>query len=116
MKNVQVIGLVALAVILTAGCAARHQDDLSMEGSSGMYSALDATAQVYSNPRAQAPVEDNPWRWAGFLGHPIGVALDYAVNRPFYALASAFPYIFGYTSEDALVDSGRPYLYDSGRR
>ena len=48
--------------------------------------------------------------------NPIGVALDYAVNRPFYALASAFPYIFGYTSEEALVDSGRPYLYDSGRR
>jgi hypothetical protein len=108
MKSVQIMGLVALAAILSAGCAARQETDIHLaQGGGGMYSALDATAQVYSHPRAQAPVEDNPWRWVGFALHPLGVGLDYAINRPIYALTSAFPYLFGYTSEDALVTSRR---------
>ncbi len=108
MKSMQVMGLVALMAILSAGCAARQQSDLNLvQGGGGMYSALDATAQVYSNPRAQAPVEDHPFRYAGFAVHPLGVALDYAINRPIYALTSMFPYIFGYTGEDALVTSRR---------
>jgi hypothetical protein len=106
MKSVQVIGLVALAVILTAGCATK-QENLTLTQGGGMYSALDATAQVYSNTRAQAPVDDNPWRWVGFALHPVGVVFDYAINRPIYALTSAFPYLFGYTSEDVLVSSQR---------
>lgn len=106
MKSVQVIGLVALAVILTAGCATR-ENQITLSQGGGMYSALDATAQVYSHPRAQAPVDDNPWRWFGFALHPFGVAMDYAINRPIYALTSAFPYMFGYTSEDVLVSSQR---------
>jgi hypothetical protein len=106
MKSVQVIGLVALAAILTAGCAAR-ENQITLAQGGGMYSALDATAQVYSNTRAQAPVDDNPWRWVGFALHPVGVVLDYAINRPIYALTSVFPYMFGYTSEDVLVSSQR---------
>ena len=109
MKNVQVIGLVALMALLAAGCATKGEDQVKLRqgGGMGMYSALDATAQVYSNPRAQVPVDDNPFRWLGILLHPIGVGLDYAINRPFYALGSAFPYVFGYTSEDVLVNSQR---------
>lgn len=108
MKSMQIVGLVALVAVLSAGCATRQETDINLvQGGGGMYSALDATAQVYSNPRAQAPMEDNPWRWAGFAAHPIGVVLDYAINRPFYALTSAFPSLFGYTSEDALVSSRR---------
>jgi hypothetical protein len=107
MKSVQVIGLVALVAILAAGCAT-GESEINLTQGGGMYSALDATAQVYSNTRAQAPVDDNPWRWAGFAVHPLGVALDYLINRPIYAATSAFPYLFGYTSEDVLVSSQRP--------
>lgn len=108
MKIVQLIGLAAVAAILTAGCATKPEGDvrLAVQGG-GMYSALDATAQVYSHPRAQAPVDDNPWRWLGFIMHPIGVGMDYAINRPFYAMGSSAPYLFGYTSEDVLVNSQR---------
>ena len=106
MKSVQVIGLVALVAILAAGCATR-QDEINLTQGGGMYSALDATAQVYSNPMSQAPVEDNPWRWAGCALHPVGVLFDYAFNRPLYALTSMFPTVFGYTSEDVLVNSQR---------
>lgn len=111
MKSVQVIGLVALMAILAAGCATKSEGEVNLRQGRGMglgmYSALDATAQVYSNPRAQVPVDDSPWRWLGFVMHPIGVGLDYAINRPIYAVTSAFPYLFGYTSEDVLIDSQR---------
>ncbi len=106
MKSVQVIGLVALVAILAAGCAT-GENEINLTQGGGMYSALDATAQVYSHPRAQAPVDDNPWRWVGFALHPVGVVFDYAINRPIYALTSALPYLFGYTSEDVLVSSQR---------
>lgn len=106
MKSVQVIGLVALVAILAAGCAT-GENEINLTQGGGMYSALDATAQVYSHPRSQAPVDDNPWRWVGFALHPVGVVFDYAINRPIYALTSAFPYLFGYTSEDVLVSSQR---------
>ncbi len=109
MKIMSLIGLAAAAAIFVAGCATTPESEIRMRqgGGMGMYSALDATAQVYSNPRAQVPVDDNPWRWLGFVLHPIGVGMDYAINRPIYAVTSAFPYVFGYTSEDVLVNSQR---------
>jgi hypothetical protein len=108
MKSMQLVGLVALVVILAAGCSTQREGPGKLaQSGGGMYSALDATAQVYSNPRAQAPVEDNVWRYAAYALHPAGVVLDYAINRPIYWLASAFPYLFGYTDEDVLVDSQR---------
>ena len=105
MKSMQMMALVIVMAVLAVGCASEESIHLSQGG--GMYSALDATAQVYSSPRAQAAVEDNPWRWLGFVMHPFGVFFDYAVNRPFYTLASEAPYLFGYTSEDVLIDSQR---------
>lgn len=106
MKSMHIIGLAALVIVLAAGCA-RQESQVRLTQGGGMYSALDATAQVYSNPRAQAPVDDNVWRYAGFAVHPVGVVLDYAINRPLYTLASFFPGLFGYTSEDVLVESQR---------
>jgi hypothetical protein len=107
MKSMPMIGLVALVVVLAAGCAPRQESQVKLTQGGGMYSALDATAQVYSNPRAQAPVDDDPWRWLGVAMHPVGVVLDYAINRPIYTLASMFPGLFGYTSEDVLIESQR---------
>lgn len=106
MKSMQVIGLAALVIVLAAGCT-RQESQVRLTQGGGMYSALDATAQVYSNPRAQAPVDDNPWRHLGFALHPVGVVLDYAVNRPIYIITSLFPGLFGYTSEDVLIESQR---------
>jgi hypothetical protein len=39
--------------------------------------------------------------------HPLGVGIDYGVNRSFYTLSSKIPYLFGYTSEDSMLDSQR---------
>ncbi len=108
MKGWSLIGLVALVAMLAAGCAStKEKEEVHLAQGGGMYASLDATAQVYSNPRSQAAVEDNPWRWLGIVMHPFGVMLDYTVNRPFYTLASMFPDTFGYTSEDVLIESQR---------
>jgi len=107
MNSLKVIGFVALMAILTAGCSTNREGQITLTQGGGMYSALDATAQVYSHTRAQAPVDDNPWRYVGFALHPVGVILDYAINRPIYFIASTVPYLFGYTSEDVLVSSQR---------
>ena len=66
MKGLQIIGLAVVLAVLAVGCAAHPEQDVlptRSAGGLGIYSSLDATAQVYSNPMAQAPVEDNPWRW-----------------------------------------------------
>lgn len=107
MKSMQMMALMIIVAVLAVGCATTSEESIHLSQGGGMYSALDATAQVYSNTMAQAPVQDNPWRWLGFVMQPIGVFFDYAVNRPFYTLASQAPYMFGYTSEDVLIDSQR---------
>jgi hypothetical protein len=43
----------------------------------------------------------HPLRPVAFLAHPIGVALDYVLVRPFYMLAGLAPEWFGLTAEDA---------------
>jgi hypothetical protein len=107
MNSLKIIGFVAVMAILATGCSTNRESQITLTQGGGMYSALDATAQVYSHTRSQAPVDDNPIRYVGFALHPVGVILDYAINRPIYFLASTFPYIFGYTSEDVLVSSQR---------
>jgi hypothetical protein len=43
----------------------------------------------------------HPFRPLGFVFHPIGVALDYALVRPFYMLGGLAPEWFGLTADDA---------------
>ena len=72
-----------------------------------IYSVMDPTSLVYTDVAAGAAPSDNPWRWAGFLLHPVGVVLDRGLNRPFYTVPSHVPYFFGYTTEDSMLDSQR---------
>jgi hypothetical protein len=105
------LGMLMLTTII--GCAGNPQQQASadMEGSytppASIYSVMDPTSLIYTDVAAGATPSDNPWRWAGFLLHPLGVAMDYAVNRPAYSLPSHMPYLFGYTSEDSMLDSQR---------
>jgi hypothetical protein len=105
--------LIAVSLLLIAGligCASRQQaadGDIGYVAPASIYSVMDSTALVYTDVAAGSPLSDNPWRWLGFLLHPIGQGLDYGVNRPIYSLTSSMPYLFGYTSEDAMLDSQR---------
>lgn len=100
-----------LMVVLAAGCTTTNQAGTASEKEynppTSIYNVLDSTAMVYTDPRAGSPINDNPIRWLGFLFHPLGQALDYAVNRPIYMVTGAFPYVFGYTAEDNMQDSQR---------
>jgi hypothetical protein len=105
------VGILLLATVV--GCAGNSQQQASADADGGytapasIYSVMDPTSLVYTDVAAGAAANDNPWRWAGFLAHPLGVAMDYGVNRPIYTLSSKMPYLFGYTSEDSMLDSQR---------
>jgi hypothetical protein len=104
------VGMLLLATAV--GCAGNQQQaSVDAEGSysppASIYSVMDSTSLVYTDVAAGAASSDNPWRWAGFLLHPFGVATDYALNRPLYTLSSKNPYLFGYTPADSMLDSQR---------
>jgi hypothetical protein len=105
------VGLLLLATAV--GCAGKNQQQASADADGGytppasIYSVMDPTSLIYTDVAAGAAPSDNPWRWAGFLLHPLGVALDYGVNRPMYTIPSHNPYLFGYTAEDSMLDSQR---------
>ena len=98
-----------LVVLLVTGCSTTRRDaiDQGYVAPMSIYSVMDATSLVYSDPKAAAPMNDEPRRWLGFLLYPVGQLVDYTINRPLRGLASTMPYVFGYTAEDAMVDSQR---------
>jgi len=103
-----VIGLVFVAAAAISGCASNQNRTYQSVQPVSTYSSMDATALVYTDPASLAPTSDHPLRWLGFLGHPVGQLLDYAINRPLYWLARSQPTLFGFTAEDAMLDAQRP--------
>ena len=105
------VGILLLATAV--GCAGNREQQASAEADGGytapasIYSVMDPTSLVYTDVAGGAAAYDNPWRWAGILLHPAGVAIDYGLNRPMYKLTSQTPYLFGYTAEDSMLDSQR---------
>jgi hypothetical protein len=104
-----------LLLVIVTGCAGNRQEQASADLGDGdyrapasIYTVMDSTSLVYTNAVAGSPINDNVWRWTGFILHPVGVVLDYGFNRPVYKLTSSMPYLFGYTSEDAMLDKQRP--------
>ena len=110
----------ALGILLLAsavGCAENRQQQASADADgkydgnymapASIYSVMDPTSLVYTDVRAGSAASDNPWRWAGFFLNPVGVGIDYGVNRSIYTLSSKMPYVFGYTAEDSMLDSQR---------
>jgi hypothetical protein len=107
MSNVRSLaGMFVVIALLSAGCAGTRETQMNRQA--GAPWPLDSLAYVYSDPVAVSPVDDNPIRWVGFVLNPVGVVLDYALNRPLYTLASVFPSVFGFTPEDATLHAQRP--------
>ncbi|HJT21252.1 MAG TPA: hypothetical protein VJ746_12320 [Nitrospira sp.] len=105
--------LVAGTILLMAisGCAGNRQQMVDTGGEyvapASIYSVMDSTSLVYTDYAAGAALYDNPLRWVAIALHPVGQAIDYGVNRPIYTLGSRMPYLFGYTSEDSMLDNQR---------
>ena len=56
----------------------------------------------------------HPFRPVGFVFHPIGVALDWVIMKPFYMLGGLAPEWFGLNTDDAQTyQSHMPELYIS---
>ncbi len=99
-----------ILLMLGAACSSNRQAvDASGEyvAPASIYSSMDSTSLVYTDYAAGGALNDHPLRWTAFALHPVGQALDYGVNRPIYTLGSHMPYLFGYTSEDSMLDSQR---------
>lgn len=111
MTGVKMLGLLVMsAALLMTGCATSTTQDIKVSQTT-VYSSMESTALVYTDPESTSPVDDNPIRWVAFLVSPFANGLDYLVNRPLYSLASMRPGLFGYTSEDAMLHSQRPQGY-----
>ena len=63
-----------VVVLLVTGCSSTRQGAIEQDYVAPMsiYSVMDATALVYSDPQAAAPMNDDPRRWLGFLLYPVG--------------------------------------------
>ncbi len=104
------LAMITMGLLLTIGCSSTNQtvtQDQTYNAPLSIYSAMDSTSLVYSDPMAASQANDNPFRWLGFILHPVGQLVDYTVNRPLYAIARQAPYLFGYTAEDSMIDSQR---------
>lgn len=104
-ERARLVGLVLAVALIAAGCAGGRQ--VSTSPSAMNYGTIDTVSLAYSDPAAFSPISDHPLRLLGFIIHPAGVAMDYAVNRSFYDLASLSPMLFGYTAEDATLRAAR---------
>jgi hypothetical protein len=101
---------IIMGLLMATGCSSANQmatQDQNYNTPLSIYSAMDSTSLVYSDPAAASQANDNPFRWLGFILHPVGQLVDYTVNRPLYTIASHAPYLFGYTAEDSMIDSQR---------
>jgi hypothetical protein len=105
MNKLGMLAGLAVVTMLVAGCAGSKETKIVQQTT--MYSTMDSTALVYTDPAAASAIQDHPLRWAAFVIHPFGVVGDYLVNRPLYFIASLAPGIFGYTSEDAMISEQR---------
>lgn len=109
MRGSRLLASMALgSVLILTGCTGIYTKEPDQPRT--IYSSSDATALVYSDPVQASPVDDHYLRWVAILLHPVGVALDYAINRPVYRLAAGSPGFYGYTPEDAQLESQRASL------
>ena len=68
-----------LVIVSLVGCAGHQQageSDIGYVAPASIYSVMDSTALVYTDVAAGSPLNDNPWRWLGFVLHPVGQVLD----------------------------------------
>lgn len=114
-RHILLASIMLMAAMTVSACTGTRQAEMNESdkayGTYGapmsIYSVMDSTSLVYSDPAAASPINDSPIRWLGFLLHPVGQAIDYGINRPLYSLSNQGPFLFGYTTEDSMLDTQR---------
>jgi hypothetical protein len=91
----KVLVMLVLAAVVAAGCSATQlksqKDDSWRFGPTSLPDRYDPNPTGYGHP----------FRGPAFVLHPVGVALDWILIKPFYMLAGLAPEWFGLTSDDA---------------
>ena len=96
--------LLALCIpLLTLGCA----------NSPSQKTPLTYTGDV-DQVMSSGTFHDHTLRLIGYVLHPMGVLLDYALIRSAYLAASQAPTVFGYTVEDAAFVGSPTPTHTSG--
>jgi len=95
MMRARVLIVLLLIGAVAAGCAGSQLKARKDNAWSDLPQAL--PDRYDPNPGSYG----HPLRAAGFALHPVGVALDYVLVRPFYFLAGLAPEWFGLTAGDA---------------
>lgn len=89
--HARVLTVLLLVALVAAGCDLKARKD-------GAWSHV---PQALPDDLRQSPAGyGHPFRGLAFVLSPIGVALDYALVRPFYMLGGLAPEWFGLTVED----------------
>ncbi|MBI3454260.1 MAG: hypothetical protein HY002_00540 [Candidatus Rokubacteria bacterium] len=91
----KVLAVLLLAALVGAGCSAAQLKAQKDDAWARVPQALPDSHQP--NPSGYG----HPFRGAAFVLHPVGVALDWILVKPFYMLAGLAPEWFGLTAEDA---------------
>jgi hypothetical protein len=91
----KVLAVLLLAALVGAGCSASALK--SQKDDSWKWVGQSLPDRYNGSPSGYG----HPFRPIGFLLHPVGVALDWALVKPFYMLAGLAPEWFGLYSEDA---------------
>lgn len=102
------IGITLVLALACAGCAATAQQQTDQRSDASTAWPLDSLSYIYSDPIAVSPLNDHPLRWVAFVLQPLGLAVDYMINRPAYSFAQSHPVLTGFTPEDATLHSQRP--------
>jgi hypothetical protein len=109
------LAVVALASVVAMGCAASdlksRKDNAwssvpqsipdSPEVVNGLGTIMGAPEPTWVRYDPVPNGYGHPLRGPAFVLHPLGVALDYALIRPFYLLGGLAPEWFGLSAEDA---------------
>jgi len=91
----KVLAVLLLAAIAGAGCSAAQLK--SQKDDAWGFVGTTLPDSHNANPSGYG----HPFRGLAFALSPIGVALDWALVKPFYMLAGLAPEWFGLTAEDA---------------
>ena len=92
-----------MGTALTTGCSTTNQvatQDQNYNAPLSIYSAMDSTSLVYSDPMAASRANDNPLTDGWALFHPVGHRRLHGESAALRHCGHA-PYLFGYTAEDS---------------
>jgi len=103
--------LLALCIpLLTLGCANSPSQKTPLTYTGDVDQEIELVGQVMSS----GTFHDHTLRLLGYVLHPMGVLLDYALIRSAHLAASQAPTVFGYTVEDAAFVGSPTPTHTSG--